>query len=758
MQAHGGANIEFQGFDRMSKTTGFMRFNRYLPGYLLAFVAGFALMPLQLSAAEAGGEAGEETAEESAATTEDQEDVKALDRVRVKGRMTRYSALKSDTPIMETARSVSIETAEDYLDMGALELSDTYLYSAGVFGETYGFATRGDWVKVRGLDVPDYRDSLQALFGFYNNSRPHIYTLEQVEILKGPASVLYGQGSPGGLVNIVSKRPQEDLRQEVVMQAGNYNYLQLAADVGGKINESGSLLYRVTAVARDAGTQVDYVNNDTQVLAPSISWLPSAATTITLLGNYQDAKGKTGAQFLPIRGTLVPAANGEFIEPETFLGEPSFDRYNTETKSLTLLAEHMFNATWSMEATARWTDGLADYQQAWPSFIGGDRYVYNNDGTLYENGTVPRTWYDSYATSEQLASDVRFRAEFHSGSFKHELMLGLQYQDVTTENDSAYAYALGYDFVTGGPDATYGDQFWINLFDPTYGSVPSQAILDNFYSDGPESNTIDRGVYINDLVTWNNWHFTAGIRYDDVTTDTGFAEQDDDALSTSAGVLYLFDNGIAPYVSYAESFEPVVGVDSVTQQPFKPQEGRQYEIGVKYQPVGNGSWVTLGLFDIEQSNLPNPAGLPGAPSQQEGVAEINGIELESQLNLAQGMALEFNASRLDTENPNGTNFASVPENQASAWLDYRMPNGFRSGLGLRYVGKSYDGSDDIVTPSYTLVDFMLGYRFDDNWDLRLNVRNATDKEYIATCLDRQDCFYGEQRTIMGTVAYRFGRD
>ena len=730
----------------MSKQSGFTPISRYL----LALAAAFALQSPALSAAE--------PADDAEAAVEEQEKAKELAPVRVKGQMTRYSALKSDTPIMETARSVSIETAEDFLDMGALELSDTYLYSAGVYGETYGFATRGDWVKVRGLDVPAYRDSLQSLFGFYNNSRPHIYTLEQVEILKGPASVLYGQGSPGGLINTVSKRPRADMRNEVFMQAGSYNYLQLGADVGGKLNESGSLLYRVTVVGRDAETQVDYVGNDTQVIAPSISWTPTAATTVTLLGNYQDAEGKAGAQFLPVRGTLVPAANGEFIEPETFLGEPTFDKYNTETKSLTLLAEHMFNATWSMEATARWTDGMADYHQAWPSFIGGDRYVYNNDGTLYENGTVPRTFYDSYATSEQLASDIRFRANFFTGDFEHELMLGLQYQDVTTENDYAYAYALGYDFVTGGPDATYGDQFWINLFDPTYGNVPSQAILDNYFTDAPEAHTIDRGVYINDLVKIGNWHLTAGIRYDDVSTDTGYAKQDDDAISTSVGALYLFDNGVAPYASFAESFEPVVGIDATTLQPLKPREGRQYEIGVKYQPVGNGSWVTLSLFDIEQSNLPSPAGLPNAPSQQEGVAEISGIEFESSLRLADSLALELNASQLDTENPNGTNFASVPEHQASAWLDYRMVNGFRSGLGLRYVGKSYDGSDDLVTPSYSLVDFMVGYRVDDNLDLRLNVRNVTDKEYIATCLDRQDCFYGEQRTIMGTAVYRFGRD
>lgn len=697
-------------------------------------------------------EATDEDREETAA----EEDVAKIDRVVVTGEMTRYSALKSDTPIMETARSVTVETEERLETMGALELADAYLYSSGVFGEAYGFATRGDWVKVRGLDVPEYRDSLQALFGYYNNTRPHIYTLEQVEILKGPASVLYGQGSPGGLVNIVSKRPRADLRPEVVMQLGNFNYMQLATDFGGEMNDAGTWLYRVTAVYRDSDTQVDHVENDAWVFAPSITYSPSAATNITVLANLQESDGQTGAQFVPIRGSLVPAANGQFIEPDTFLGEPSFDRYDTETESLTLLADHMFNETWSLEATARWTEGVADYHQAWPSFIGGDRYVYNPDGTLYRGGMVPRTWYVSDAMSEQLAMDTRLRAEFFTGEFMHEVMLGVQYQDVTTENDYSYAYALGYDFATGGPDAVYGDTYWINVFEPQYGNVPPQSVLDLYFYDAPEAQTIDRGIYINDQITYGNWRLTAGLRFDEVTTDTGSVKQDDDAISTSVGALYRFDNGFAPYASYAESFEPVVGVDAITAEPFEPQEGRQYEIGFKYQPRGMQTWITVAAFDIEQSNLPNPSSLPSAPSQQEGVAEIRGVELESVTRFGD-FVLELNATQLDTEDPDGYRFATVPEHQASAWLDWRPEtfwHGFRSGLGVRYVGESWDGSDNIVTPSYTLVDFMIGYETLD-WDFRLNVRNAADKEYLATCLDREDCFFGEHRTVVGTVAYRF---
>jgi len=678
-----------------------------------------------------------------------------LDRLTVVGTLSRYSALKSDTPIMETARSVSIETERDIENKGALELADIYQYSAGVFGEVYGFATRGDWVRVRGLDVPEYRDSLQALFGNYNNARTHPYAIEQVEILKGPASVLYGQGSPGGLANVVSKRPRLDLQPEVVLQYGTHDHKQLAADFGGGLNESGSLIYRVIAVGRDADTMVDHVANDTTLIAPSITFSPSPLTNITLLGSVQRTRGQAGAQFMPVQGTLVPAPNGEFIEDSTFAGEPGFDRYDTDSDSITLLADHVFNATWSVEVTGRWTRGSADYRQAWPAFIPG-RYIYNPDGSLYKDGTVPRTWYASDATSEQMALDSRVRAEFFTGRFEHELMIGAQYQDVTTDNDAGSAFALGLDPATGLPDDNFGDRYWINLFDPVYGDVPPEALFERLMSDGPRASTTDRGLYLNDQISIGEWRITAGLRYDDVATDTGSQSQDDDALSYSVGALYRFDNGLAPYASYAESFEPVVGVDAITGQPFDPQEGRQYEVGIKYQPRGIPGQITVSAFDIEQSNLPNPGSLPGEFSQQEGVAVIRGVEIESVLRM-KPFTLEVNASRLSTENAAGYRFQGMPRDQASAWLGWQPDgalSGFVAGAGARYVGQTWDGFDNIRAPGYTLYDLMIGYETGD-WRFRVNARNLTDKPYLASCLARGDCFFGERRTVVGTVAYRF---
>ncbi len=672
---------------------------------------------------------------------------KIMEEVYTTGKLTRYSATKSDTPIMATTRSVSIENQQQIVDKGSLTLDETYTYSAGVIGETYGFATRGDWVKVRGLDVPQYQDSLQSLFGNYNNTRPDIYTLEQVEILKGPASVLYGKGSPGGLVNVVSKRPQAESQHEVVFEGGTFNHQQMAIDSTGALSNDGQWLYRAIGIYRDSDTQVDFVDDKTRVIAPSLTWQPSDATSATVLVNYTETESDTAAQFLPVAGTLFPASNGKRIDKEAYLGEPDFNTYDAETLSVTLLADHQINDIWGVELTTRYTDATADYQQAWPSFIGGDRYVRNPDGSLYKDGTVPRTFYRSDASSDQIAADLRFRASFNHGDVGHRILFGGSYQDVTTDNDGYTAFAIG--------ASTFDDRYWINVFHPQYGAMPPAALLDSLYSNRPETNSKDAGYYISDEISFHNWIFTVGLRYDNTETETASERQDDDALSTSLGVLYQFENGLSTYISYAESFEPVIG-DNGNGQALEPQEGKQTEVGVKYQPLRFPGIVTLAYFDIEQSNLSDPFSLPGSFEQQSGEAKIKGVELESVLNFGD-ITLELNASKLDTESAYGYQLSSVPEKQASSWISYRPTQywqGFKVGAGIRYVGESYGGADTLRTPSYTLHDAMIGYET-GHWDFAMNVHNLTNKDYFATCLVRGDCFVGKERSVVARMRYTF---
>lgn len=677
-----------------------------------------------------------------------------LEEIKVIGDLSTYSATKSDIPILETPRSVTVEDQKNIEAIGALNLADTYTYSAGVIGETFGFATRGDFLNIRGFSAPQFNDSLQTLFGDFNNTRTEIYTVEQVEVLKGPASVLFGKGAPGGIVNIVSKKPQEIASNEIVTSIGNFDYRQVAGDFTGPLDKEGKWLYRLVSLVRETDTQVDFVNDDSKVLAPSLTYRPSEDTEFTVLLNYTKSDSDTGAQFLPIAGTLVPAQNGEFISSNFYAGEPEFNKYDGETKSITLLADHQFNDVWSIQANARRSEAEIDYNQAWISFgTTSDRFIRNPDGSLYEGGTAPRTFFQSNATSEQSALDLRLRGDFSTGLLDHNLLIGTQYQDITTDDDQVFAYALGFDSATQGPDSVLGDQFWINAFNPTYGNVPSQELLDLFRTDFPEVNTKDFGLYLNDQISFNQWRLNVGLRYDEVTNESNQVKQDDDAVSISTGLLYAFDNGLSPYISYAESFEPVVGTDSVTNAPFDPQEGRQYEAGLKYKFKNNPGFITLSYFDIEQSNL--LAFTVTGQTQAGGIDTSKGWELEAKYKL-NSFLVEANLSSIETETSDGFQFFSTPEDQASFWLSYapRLNAGFSAGLGTRYVGDSFGGSDTIRTPSYTLFDAMLAYDAKD-WQFRVNARNLADKEYQSTCLARGDCFAGERRTIVGNVTYKF---
>jgi len=689
----------------------------------------------------------------SPALAQSSDDESRQETVIVTGTTGSFGATKNETPIVETARSLSVETSDMFIDKGALRLADTLTYVAGVTAEPYGFSTRGDFPFSRGLTIPRYRDSIQELFGSYNSTRADVYTIEQVEVLKGPASVLYGQGSPGGIVNYVSKTPLEDFGGEIAAEIGNFDRYQIAGDVTGPVAGSdGKLLYRVVGVYRDTGTQIDEVDEKTTVFMPSLSWLPTPDTKFTVIGLLQDTDSDTAAQFIPVEGTLFPHnVTGEYLDTDVYVGEPGFNRYDTESQQLTVLAEHRINDVFKLEATALWRSGEADYHQAWPTFTGASRYLNQYLGLpLFTETTVARTFYQGDNTFDQLAGDVRLRAEFTTGAFEHQFLAGVQYQDVETDSDSAYYFAGG---------VLQGDFSYVfDLANPVYGNYPDQAVFDAIYNDNPVSTVQDLGIYVSDQISYENWRFTLGLRSDNVENDSGTAVQDDDAISTSVGVLYRFDNGFAPYASYSESFETVVGTDTFTGNPLKPQEARQYEVGVKYEPTAFPGLITFNYFDIEISNLSNPNSLPGASSQQEGVGTLKGFEFESHVQF-DTVYVQAAFSTLDAEDPNGFQLAAAPETQGSLWATWRPDGqwtGFKSGAGVRYVGEtvSENGTIRYVTPDYTLGDLMVGYEW-DQWDFAINARNITDEDYLTGCLTRGDCFPGQRRTVVASLRYKF---
>ena len=662
----------------------------------------------------------------------------------VTGALTDFGATKSDAPIIETARSISIETQDDFEQKGAQSLDDALTYSSGVTAEPFGFSTRGDFAQVRGLDAPEYRDNLQYLFGFYNTTRQDLYTLEQVEVLKGPASVLYGAGSPGGIINVVTKRPHGETRAEVRLDYGSFDRKQFATDVNIAIQGAeGKAQFRFVGILRDAETQIEQVNDDKLVIAPALTLRPALGTEVTILGNYSEQRSDTAHQFLPVTGTLFPSGTGQEIDPYAYHGAPGFNAYNTESLALTLILEQRFSEALSLEAVGRFVDSRADYRQAWIAFRG------NGVPRIDVNGDGAWTYYLADNRSEQLAIDARLRSEFSTGPIEHELLIGFQRQDVFTGSDSAYLFAAGV----------------LNAFAPQYRDVLQVEEVRRFQTDGPRNYVDSTGYYISDQLTWGPLVMNAGVRFDDVTNrvENG-ATQMDDSTSLSFGLLWRGPAGFSPYLSYAESFEPVVGIDTITNQQLLPQKGRQYEAGIKWQPTGINALLTFSAFDIEVSNLPNPNSLAGGNSQQEGISKVQGIELEANA-LVGGLRLDGNLSYLDAKDPNGFGLTSISDWQASLFALYTFGgalDGLSFGGGVRYVGSSESSGYSAIDGGLltyrvvgrTVGDISLGYDF-DRFEFRLTARNVTDREYYAVCLVRGDCFPGEKRSINGSLTVNF---
>jgi len=644
---------------------------------------------------------------------------------------------KIDTALMETPFSVSILTKDFFIATGVKTVQDALQYSAGVNGGTYGIDSRGDWATIRGTSPSQYVDGLQSLFGSYNNVRQVPYTLDRVEILKGPASALFGQSSIGGVINLNSKLPEEEFNAEIWGQVGNYDRRQIAADVTGAIDEQGKVLFRLVALSRDSGSQVDHVDDDVQVFAPSITWNISDDTSLTVLANIQENETGTTTQFVPWQGTVLPGQFGP-LDSETFLGEPEWDRYEAEQQALTVMFNHQISDDWSLHATARRSESEVDYRSMWPIFTGSAL-----NRVLADGRTIVRTAFAALNKADTTTFDLHTQYSFETGSASHTVAAGYDGQDSETDSDTFYGYGQGGT---------------IDIYSPVYGSgIPTSYSI----FDTPGSTLVQNGVYLQTQTSWNGFSVATGIRRDNsknTLEGTGNAEKSS-ATTGRLGVLYSFDSGFAPYISYTESFTPIAGLSSNGDR-FKPADGKQTEFGVKYQPEGQDLLITAAYYEIDESN--RLVADPNNPTNriQSGEVEVDGIELEMQASW-DNLDLIASASTTNTgtvdKGVKQFKLAAVPEKQASAWANYRFDGqlqGLRLGLGVRHVGQSWDGADQQKVDSYTLFDGMVGYEL-EHWFVSLNARNLSDKEHLTSCLARGDCFFGERRTVTADVRYRF---
>jgi iron complex outermembrane recepter protein len=661
---------------------------------------------------------------------------------------------KTETPLVELPQPITIIPSERYQSQGAISISDTVKYAASVLANPYGRDTRVDGFNVRGIDALQFRDGMRDIFSYYASITSDPYNFSRVEIVRGPASVLFGQGSIGGLVNLVSKTPEFRTGGEINLVYGSYDRKEALADLNLAVTDT--LAIRGVARVRDADTYVDHVPDDRVMFAPSIRWKPTPQTDVVLTGLYQEDDTGSTSQFLPIVGTFRPNPGnpGAKLDPYTFVGKPGWDRYNGRSLQGGGSITHRFSDAVRLSLKARYIDSDLDYYTHY-----ADSYTYPTDPFLpyAELGTYGRTIGLSSSAGRArmnvFSTDNNLQFDFNTGAnVEHKLLVGIDYSwNKVAKQD------------------TYGATEIIDLYD-----IDGDALL-AYDPTGPFLSTSQKqlGVYVQDQVRFfDRVSVVVGARRDHVTTSDG---ADDNATTFRAGIIGELAWGLSPFFSYTESFLPVAGSiqnpDGTLGSPYRPQTGTQYEAGVKWQPERH-TLVTVTAFHITENN--RVLYLPNNATGQSGELTTKGIEFEASHTLPENFELLVNYGYNELESEVNSSLDYMPRHIASVWSTktFRVQDdvSLRFGAGVVYNGKSIStGPVDpyglnpaiapgtlysIETPARTTVDGLVEANW-KNWRLALNATNLFDNRFYASCLARGDCFVGAPRNVLATLSYRF---
>ncbi|MEZ0316602.1 MAG: TonB-dependent siderophore receptor [Methylophilaceae bacterium] len=649
----------------------------------------------------------------------------------VKGYVAKRSgtATKIDSEVIETPQSIAIVTAEQIEDTKATSLAEAMAYTPGIMHD-WGYSNSYDVFYSRGYRLQDgnggvYRDGLKLGASGWASGQQEPYGMERVELLKGAASVLFGAAAPGGILNVITKQPHPDMVNEVRVEAGNYEHKALALDVGNTWSDQVS--GRVVFLARNAETEVDHIPNDTVYIAPSLRFAPSEDTSLTLLAHFN--KRRTAYIYgVPVEGSLISSPNGR-IPRDRFIGEPGYDRQDTNQHSLGYLFSHDFSDALSLKHGVRYLDSRNHIH-----FTGIDG---TNAG---DSRLIDRTAYDELESTRGISVDTNLTYRFETGELKHTVTGGVDF--------SRYTIGSRWKVATLAP---------LNVFDPVYGSEPGTFAL-AFDSEEKQRRI---GVYVQDQIKFGGLTVLFGGREDRANSaPVGGEEEDTSAFSSRFGLVYEFDNGFAPFVSFSESFEPQSGTDNNGKR-YKPTEGEQIELGLRWQNA-DGSFLASGaVYRLLQTNVKSRRiGLPQPVQTGEVLSE--GVEFEAKGKLTHNLSVIASYSYTDAVTRKsevasqvGLPQPGVPQNQAALWAKFEnvwLP-GLEFGLGARYVGTTEDWNGTRTSvPSFVTFDTLLGYTTGP-WSVDLNINNLTNKDTMLCSY--ATCVYGDGRRATASVGYHW---
>jgi len=659
---------------------------------------------------------------------------------------------KTDTALVEAPRSISVATREQMSDRGVQNLDDAVRYMPGIVASSFGSDTRADWLRVRGFEPTQFLDGLPLPKGVYANPKQETWNLDRLALLRGPASSVYGQTPPGGMLDMVSRRPSEESSNEIEVQYGSDNHRQINFASTGKIDEEGQFLYGLSGVVRDSGTQIDHVDNKRYNIAPSLTWNIDTDTKLTLLSQFtRDDTGIT-SQFHPLQGTKLDSPFGD-ISHHKNLGDPDWEYYDRTYYALGYAFEHRLNDVWQFRQNLRYTKSELSFQAV---TVGSYPFSQVND-----QGNIARSTTSTDEDISQFAVDNNLQANFDTGAISHTLLIGLDHQ----RSDTTYT-------------SIFGSAPPINVNNPIYGQpIVRPPRSDAFYDYNQK--TVQTGLYVQDQMALEQWRLTLGGREDWVHTGTTYYNKKDVTntersknFSGNAAISYVFDSGFVPYLSYAESFQTATNASASPDQSFKPTEGKQWELGIKYQPPGSNTLLSAAIYDLTQKNVAVTTTVGNVPvSSQTGEVKVKGLELEAVSDVTENLKLiaayTLAKSEVQKGDYKGNRLQLMPNQQASLWADYTWHSGILDGFGIgggaRYTGNTYGdqgntwlGKADAVTVFDASVHYDLG-RLDNSLkgaSIKLNATNLFDKDYISTC-DSFYCYYGDQRSVVASASYQW---
>ncbi|MGS3389349.1 ferrichrome porin FhuA [Citrobacter portucalensis] len=682
------------------------------------------------------------------------------------------TATKTDTPIQKVPQSISVVTAEEMALHQPKSVKEALSYTPGVAVGTRGASNTYDYLIIRGFAADgqsqnNYLNGLKMQGNFYNDAVIDPYMLERAEVMRGPVSVLYGKSNPGGLLNMVSKRPTTEPLKEVQFKMGTDSLFQTGFDFSDALDDDGVYSYRLTGLARSANAQQQGAEEQRYAIAPSFTWRPDDKTNFTFLSYFQNEPETGYYGWLPKEGTVSKLPNGSRL-PTDFNEGADNNTYSRNEKMVGYSFDHEFNDTFTVRQNLRYAQNKVSQKSVYGYGMCSDP-LYTKDPANSPCASIPQSDWDHTLTrqyvddNEKLQNfsvDTQLQSTFATGSLDHTLLTGVDYMHMRNDINSWFGWA---------GSVAPSDIYNLDRSDFDFGSHPGPGAAYRVLNKQEQT-----GLYAQDQMQWDKVLVTLGGRYDWAKQDSlnrvsGVLDSRDDRQFTwRGGVNYLFDNGVTPYFSYSESFEPNSQVGE-SGNIFAPSKGKQYEAGVKYVPSDRPIVLTGAVYQLTKTNnlMADPNG--SIWSVEGGEIRSRGVEIEAKAALSASVNVVGSYTYTDAEYTTDTNYkgntpAQVPKHMASLWGDYTLYDGALSGLtlgtGVRYTSSSYgDPANSFKVGSYTLVDALVRYDLARvgmaGSNVALHVNNLFDREYVASCFNTYGCFWGAERQVVATATFRF---